>query len=175
MANHPRRMYESAMSRVQDADILSRALRPTDSANILRILGMEILLKAAVALSGTEPKKSHNYLALWNQLPDNVRTQITDIAKRRMPGHADLSNIPKLLTWYRYIFEEVRYPYEAFENYAEDEIRELSRFWGEDLEADIEEALVRYYPSELTCLIEGLKVYVEAQLPNNALEADRGA
>lgn len=175
MANHPRRMYESAMLRIRDADILSGSLALTDSSSILRILGMEILLKTAVALSGIKPKRSHDYVALWNQLSSDARGLIMDVATQRMPGHADLSNVPKLLAWYRYIFEEVRYPYEQFEDYTDDEVRELSRFWGEDLEAETEEALVRYYPDELTCIIEGLKVYVEARLTNDALEADGAA
>lgn len=174
MANHPRRMYQSAMSRIEDAEVLSRSLRATDSGSILRILGMEILLKAAVALSGNEPVKSHNYVAIWKQLPVDVRDSVMEVANKRMPGHADLSDVPKLLTWYRYIFEKVRYPYEEFENYTEAEIRELSRYWGEDLDASLEDALVRYYPSELTCLIEGLKAYVEHQL-SNTLESDRVA
>lgn len=175
MANHPRRMYESAMLRIRDADILSRSLVSSDSASILRILGMEILLKTAVALSGIEPKRSHNYAALWNQLPADAHHRVMVVAKRRLPGHAELSNVPKLLVWYRYIFEKVRYPYEQFEDYTEDEIRELSRLWGQDLGAEIEEALVRYYPNELICLIEGLKVYVEEKLSHNALETDRVA
>jgi hypothetical protein len=163
-------MYESAMSRIGDADTLSSSLRLSDSASILRILGMEILLKAAIALAGLEPKKSHNYLSLWNQLPVHVRDRVVEVANRRMPTHADLSNIPKLLTWYQYIFEKIRYPYEQFENYTDEEIRELSRFWGDDLDAAVDEALVQYYPNELTCLIEGLKVFVEAQLSNQSLE-----
>jgi hypothetical protein len=75
------------------------------------------------------------------------------VAKVRMPGHTDFSNLTKLLKWYQYIFEKARYSYELYDTFKEQ--KELGELW-EELEAPTHEAVVQYYPQELICLIEGL-------------------
>jgi hypothetical protein len=78
-----------------------------------------------------------------------------------MPGHADLSDIDKLLTWYEFIFVKARYHYELYEGYTQDEVRGLGELWA-SLGSPTEEAVVQYYPNELTSLIYGLEKFVES-------------
>jgi hypothetical protein len=161
----PNRMLASALARIHDAKVLGETGRAeADSSALLTILGFEILLKCSLRLSGAPVMKSHNYFKLWKALPDAAVVEILDVAKNRMPGYADLSDIEKLLNGYQYIFEKARYPYEPFEGYTIDEERELGEYWI-SLGAPIDEALVQYHPMELACLIAGLQAYVERHVP----------
>ena len=155
------RMFREAHGRLHDADILARSVDTySDSQAILRILGLEILLKCALVLSGQTPKNSHNYRNLWLGLPGSVRQQVLEVAAARMPGIADLSNLEEKLDWWRFVFERARYHYEFYENYTLQEQTELGELWMA-LGAPDHEAVVQYFPSELHCLIEGLTAYVE--------------
>jgi hypothetical protein len=78
-----------------------------------------------------------------------------------MPGHADLSDVNKLLTWYEFVFVKARYHYELYEGYSRDEMKELGDLWVA-LGAPTEEAVVQYYPNELACLIHGLDRFLES-------------
>ena len=155
------RMFLEANDRLHDADILARSLDSrSDSQAIIRILGFEILLKCALLLAGQEPKESHNYKKLWLGLPGYVRKDVLKVAAERMPGHADLSNIEDKLVWYQFVFERARYHYEIYENYSLKEQTELGDLWL-SLGAPNSEAVIQYFPSELTCLIAGLTSYIE--------------
>ena len=154
-------MFLEANDRLHDADILARSLDArSDSQAIIRILGFEILLKCALLLAGQEPKESHNYKKLWLGLPGYVRKDVLKVAAERMPGHADLSNIEDKLVWYQFVFERARYHYEIYENYSLKEQTELGDLWL-SLGAPNSEAVIQYFPSELTCLIAGLTSYIE--------------
>ena len=62
MYDHAIRMYADANGRLADADILKTSLEPhSDSAAILRVPGLEGLLKWVIVLAGGSPKSSHNY------------------------------------------------------------------------------------------------------------------
>ena len=85
------------------------------------------------------------------------------MASKRMPGHADLSQLEKLLSSYQYIFEKARYHYELYDGYTLDEQRELGEYWV-SIGAPVNEAVVQYYPSELQCLTVGLSAFIENTL-----------
>ena len=156
------RMLNEARGRIHDADLLSGSLsRTTDSDAFLRILGFEILLKCALVCQGVKPARNHRYVQLWAQLPNDARAKIVSSALSRMPGHADLSGLNKLLTWYEFVFVKARYHYELYEGYTQDEMGELGELWV-SLGAPTEEAVVQYYPNELACLIYGLEEFIES-------------
>lgn len=164
MSISARRMLESAIQRLEDAEILVRnSGSVSDTPAHLNILAFEILLKCALILAGTKGLKTHCYLKLWNHLPTTDRDEILVVARKEMPGHADLSDVTRLLGWYQYIFEKARYPYEIYEGYSEGELRDLSEFWM-SLGAPSEEALIQYFPNELMCLIAGLRSYIERRV-----------
>ena len=161
-------MLREAEKRLADAAVLEQSLASqSDSAALLKILGFEVLLKCAVLLHGNKPSRSHNYVALWNQLPQPVRDNLLDLACDRMPGIADLSDPEALLRNYRFIFERARYYYELYESYSLEEQRQLGEFWLE-LGAPEHEAEVQYRPHELDCLIHALRSFLRAQLEASA-------
>lgn len=158
------RMLREAQARLHDAEILGSSLRTrSDSQAFLRVLAFEVLLKAAVIVSGTARATGHKYNELWNKLPANVQASISDFAASRMPGHADLSDLEKLLYWYQFIFERARYGYELYDAYTPEEMCQLGENWVER-GALVEEAVIQYYPCELECLTDGLIKYVESAL-----------
>jgi hypothetical protein len=164
MNDHAKRMYSEANQRIHDADILSQSLyAQSDSAALLRILGFEVLLKCAILLSGEMPRKNHRYADLWNVLPAAVRDDVLVAASLRMPGYTDFSDATKLLKAYQFVFEKARYYYELYEGYTLEEQAEFGQLW-EELGAPLDEAHVQYFPHELTCLIHGLKLYIERRL-----------
>jgi hypothetical protein len=158
------RMLEEAQDRRHDADILGSSLATrSDSQAFLRVLAFEVLLKAAVLASGAARAGGHKYTELWDKLPATTQDMILAVARTRMPGNADLSDLGRLFFWYQFVFERARYGYELYDGYTPEEVRELGKYWAE-LGAPIEEALVQYYPSELECLTEGLIQYVQNAL-----------
>jgi hypothetical protein len=170
MTDDAKRMFQEALGRISDAEVLARPTETrSDSSALLRILGFEVLLKCAILLSGQTPKQTHNYEKLWSQLPADVSSEILQSAKGRSAGHTDFSNVSKLLRWYRYIFEKARYHYELYKGWTLEEQTELGKLW-EELGAPVEEAVVQYYPEELFCLIEGLKVHIQARLSNKTMQ-----
>jgi hypothetical protein len=80
-----------------------------------------------------------------------------------MPGHADLSDLDRLLSAYQFVFEKARYYYELYTGYTLEQQRELGEFW-EQLGAPENEADVRYYPMELDCLVHALRTFIETRL-----------
>lgn len=161
MQDHVQRMLNEARGRIADADLLGELpARHSDSDAFLRILGFEILLKCALFVSGCKPRRSHKYTELWSQLPSDAKSKIVTAAISRMPGHTDFSNLDRLLYWYQFVFERARYHYELYHNYSLEEQRALGELWLA-LGSPTEEALVQYYPMELTSLIYGLERYIE--------------
>lgn len=164
MNHDAKRMFDDALARVNDANILARSLNTaSDSSALLKVLGFEILLKCAIRLSGQVPKQHHDYAKLWLALPDYAQKEILKTAKERSPGHTDFSDLNRLLRWYQFVFERARYHYELYKGWTAEEMREFGKLWDE-LGAPTHEAVVQYYPEELFCLIEALKAYVEPRL-----------
>ncbi len=162
--DHAYRMYCSALDRLNDATLLSESAATTsDSAQILCILGFEVLLKCALQLCAVPPTKTHDYYQLWLKLPPTVQSEIMSSAAGRMPGHADLSNLNQLMCAYRHVFEKARYYYEFYEGKTLQEQHEEGVNW-EALGAPVDVAKVRYYPMELDCLIHELRIYIESRL-----------
>ncbi|HSB96546.1 MAG TPA: hypothetical protein VLC91_08865 [Spongiibacteraceae bacterium] len=170
MNHDAKRMFDDALARINDANILAGSMdTASDSSALLRILGFEILLKCAIRLSGQSPKHHHVYTKLWLALPGYAQKDILKTAKERSPGHTDFSDINKLLLRYQFVFEEARYHYELYEGWTPQEMDEFGKLW-EELGAPTEEAMVQYHPEELLSLIEALKAYIEPRLSNKSIQ-----
>ncbi|MDP1693042.1 MAG: hypothetical protein Q8L49_14025 [Burkholderiaceae bacterium] len=112
-------MLAEAESRIHDAEILGTSLRSVgDSRALLNILALEVLLKAAQLKHSGTISRSHKYIEMWSSLPNHVRSEVLRIAQDRYPGHAELSNVEKLLCVYEFIFTKARYGYELYEDYT---------------------------------------------------------
>jgi hypothetical protein len=157
-------MFDEANARIHDADILSSSLRAaSDSGVLIQVLAFEVLLKCALTACHRRFKRNHNYRHLWDCLPGDARDQILASARSRMPGHADLSDMPKLLCAYQYVWEKGRYFYEHYEGWRQDDVEGLGALWIE-LGADVDEAEIVYFPNELDCLIYGLREFIQSWL-----------
>lgn len=173
MNHDAKRMFEEAIARINDANILAGSMKTaSDSSALLQILGFEILLKCAIRLSGQSAKQHHFYSKLWLALPGYAQKEILKTAKERSPGHTDFSDINKLLLCYQFVFEKARYHYELYEGWTPQEVEEFGNLW-EELGAPTDEAVVQYHPEELFCLIEALKAYIEPRLSNNSSKRTR--
>src|SRR5882672_4273985 len=111
------RMLADAQARLNDAGVLASSLRATsDSVSLLRILALEVLLKAAQLATLGKYHPTHNYTALWAALPETVRASILTTAEHRFPGHADLSDLEVLFGDWKFAFTKGRYYFELYEN-----------------------------------------------------------
>jgi HEPN domain-containing protein len=161
MNDHVARMLSDAQDRLNDADILAESGRAAlDSAALLRILALEVLLKAAQLAALGKYKRSHEYSVLWDALPPATKAIVLSVAKQRFPGYADFSNLDALLKDWEYVFTKGRYYFELYEGYTLQQQRELGELWV-SLGAPEEEAEVRFHPFELQALAEGLVAYVK--------------
>ena len=148
------RMRETACEYIADADHLSKdILRSNDGANILRTLGLEILLKCAHLIDhGSIGKHGHRYNEIWDALKDNTRAAIEG-----QPANLEV----KLKAWQR-VFEKARYWYEENIDRTPDEVVKL----GEKMMADdfkLEEADFAFYEAELKAFSAGLIAWIEAR------------
>lgn len=161
-------MYHEARGRLADADILGRSVEAatsqSDSQQLLRILGFEVLLKCAIRLCSRNPIRTHNYVALWYQgLTDQVRDEVLHTAGERMKGRTDFTDMTQLLEGFRFVFEKARYYCERYDGWTLGHEREFGQPW-EDHGAPTGEAEVQYYPNELDCLVAGLTDFIEARI-----------
>jgi hypothetical protein len=164
LADDVRRMFNEASDRIHDADILSESMRESsDSSALLRVLGFEILLKCALTACRQRFKRSHRYADLWDGLPEDTQEKILAKARSRMPGHADLSDMPGLLRAYQYVWEQGRYFYEHYQGWQQDDVEAFGDLWIE-LGAREEDAEIAYFPNELRCLVFGLQAFIKGWL-----------
>jgi hypothetical protein len=163
--DHARRMLDEALERIHDGNLLRENInKESDADALLRILGLEILLKCALLITGRGQRGSHDYPKLWNELPAEAQQQVIGAAKVRMAGHSDFSDIEKLLISYQFIFTKARYFYELYEEYPLDEQHKIGELWRA-AGAPNDEADVVYFGEELTGLIHGLRSFIESKLP----------
>ena len=161
MSDHVSRMLSEARNRLHDADILATSLRAaSDSAALLRILALEVLLKAAVHSANSTYKRNHNYAALWEALAPEVTAAVLRASDQADPGRLSVEAIPSLLKNWEFVFKKARYYYEFYENYSLAEQAELGELWL-SLGAPEGEAEVRYLPSELRALTAGLLAHLD--------------
>jgi HEPN domain-containing protein len=160
MNDHTARMLAEAEARLHDADVLSRSLvAESDSACLLRILALEVLLKAALHAKIGKFKRSHDYRSLWGAFDAKSQAAILKEAEALDPGRISADALPALLTNWEFVFRKARYYYEFYENYTLQEQRDLGELWIA-LGAPESEAEVRYCSEELRALIHGLIVHI---------------
>ena len=159
-------MYEEAVGRLNDAEILSKNIhRETDSNYLLELLAFEILLKCYAYINIGHHNFRHYYDELYKALPDDKKSTLINLAKERMSTSANYSNIESLFKNLGNHFIVLRYPYEKYEGMSEQEYLALGIKWAED-GAKIEDANFIYYPNELFGLNCALKVLVQKYVAN---------
>lgn len=161
---HATRMYDEANARLHDAAFMEHSGRAqSDSASIIRVLAFEVLLKCALHLRNRPRERSHDYVRLWGLLSAPNQEEILNVARCRMPGHADLSELDELLADFKRVFDQARYYYELSEGETPEEHQRKGELWQAQ-GGRPEEAEIRYQPNELTCLIAGLSSFIERRI-----------
>ena len=156
MIDHVLRMVVEAEDRIHDAELIGQSLcSQSDSQALLKVLALEVLLKALLLKTTGAGQQSHRYIDLWAKLPEGTRSKVLEVARARYPGHADLTNIEKLLCVYEYIFKKARYGYEIYEGMSLVEQAQLGEDWRAR-GAPTNEADIQYFPLELSALLEGM-------------------
>lgn len=177
------RMYREACSRIDDGQFLEQHL-PSSKSNsgyFLRVLGLEVLLKAALKLAGVDyPARGaggHDYEALFHRLPSDARREILTVAIDRMRGlpedypKVDISNgrgLNKVLRQSTEFFTRARYQYEFLEDHTVEEQRAIEERWMER-GGPSEEADSVSHPEEVGAISAGLRAYIESGVPRELL------
>lgn len=175
-----RRMYREACSRIADADFLARHVPPSayGSDHLLRVLGFEVLMKAALRIFAVKyPTAKHRYLELWERMPLEGRQEILGAAVNRLGGIRDPSSpsnaavnlcnskdLERVLNHAERFFTRARYQYEYFDGFTEEEQRAVEARWLERAAPQEEADIVTYAP-EIDALITGLRALIQSRLP----------
>lgn len=156
MSERVARMVAEAKARMADADIIGESLHQhSDSQSLLRILALEVLLKAVELKTTGSITRSHRYLEIWRRLPSEVQAEVIKLGTERYAGHVDLSYPEKLLCNFEWLFTSARYGYEFYEGTPDEELHAIGQEWiarG----SPTEEADIQYRPTELAGLSFGL-------------------
>jgi HEPN domain-containing protein len=160
MNDHVARMLLEAKGRLHDASLLARTVTHGNSDALLRVLALEILLKASHVVEAQRYPRIHDYSCLWRRLSDNARSAILAGAEQRDPGCLVGKDLDQILRDWEFVFTRSRYYFERYEGYTLQEQHELGKLWIE-LGAPITEAEVKYHLSELEALCSGLIAYIE--------------
>lgn len=156
MSDRVARMVAEAESRIFDAELLGSALQAQSDAPIqLRIIALEILLKALQLQTLGRVSRTHNYVELWSALPLATRGAVLTLARARYPGHTDFSAVERLLAIYEFLFTKARYGYELYDDLSLAESHALGEEWAAR-GAPTHEADIQYFPMELSALLEAL-------------------
>jgi hypothetical protein len=184
-------MYREACSRIEDGLWLDRQWPASESNSgyLLRVLGFEVLLKAALKLFGVPyptGQGGHRYVGLWGRLPPDARQEVISVATDRMAGVskqpdetggdedyyqvADLSHgkdLDRVLNHAEQFFTRARYQYEYFEGFTDEEQQAVETRWLERGAPQDEADVVTYAP-EVDALIAGLRALIEPRLSSPA-------
>lgn len=173
-----RLMHQEALQRLKDAEILSQAVslgERTDSAYLLKLLGLELLLKIVYESTLSKPGRGHEYEKLFGELPQNLQARLLALAGERAGPSALAANHELVLKEWGQNFVALRYPWERYATLSEEEYSTIGEAWVSK-GAPLEEATFRYYPEEMVGFLSALcLVAAEAANPsfNGALGGAR--
>ncbi len=155
-------MFAEAGRRHCAATLLANVPADTsDSAYLLELLALELLLKAAVRLHTRQAATGHDYGALFGHLPSSIQTELLAKAGGRMSTGATYQNVSELFAAWSKNFIALRYPYEKYQGLTEDQYRARGDAWLA-AGADPAAADFTYHPEELNGLVWALGEHVKA-------------
>lgn len=158
-----RLMHQQALQRLSDADLLDNASDDGDqfdSQYLLRLLGMELLLKVVFEQKLHEKAHGHKYDKLFKRLPKDLQDRLLRLAGERI-GPSGLTNNPQsLFREWGQNFVALRYPWERYEGLSEDQYATLGEKWIAE-GASLEQATFRYHPEELFGMLYALQTVAD--------------
>ena len=144
-------MYEEALGRLVDAETLAGAMTLSEQSNspyLLRLLGLELLLKLIYEITLRKPGKGHDYAKLFDELPGNLQKRVLALAGERLgPSVLCLKHTRVLQEW-GMNFVALRYPWDRYPDVSEEEFARIGMQWSDE-GAPLDEAVFRYFPEEL--------------------------
>ena len=162
-------MHREALRRLADAEILSKAMPPeenSDSAYLLKLLGLELLLKIVFEAELNKPGGGHAYEKLFGELPPSLQTKLLALAGERVGPSALVENHELVLQKWGKNFVDLRYPWESYEGLSEEQYLTIGEKWMSK-DAPLEEAKFRYYPQELLGFLSALRL-VASEIVNSS-------
>ena len=166
-------MYEEALRRLRDAETLAGALpfdAQSDSPYLLRLLGLELLLKFIYEHTLSRSGGGHDYHILFGELPQYMQEKLLKLAGERIgPSRLSTDHISVLREWGKN-FVAMRYPWERYSGLTEEQYSKLGERWVER-GAKIEAATYRYYPEEMVGFLAAMGKVAD-DLANSSLHTD---
>jgi hypothetical protein len=129
------------------------------------IFALELLLKCAVLISTlarSESALASDYRLLWKALTEEARHEVRLLAQSKLP-RGDLGDITQCLVAYQFVFFKSREFYVRHAGSASAERVSMPSPCS-DVRREISLPKVRYFPEQLTCLINGLTSFIDARL-----------
>lgn len=159
-----RLMHREALRRLEDAEKLEGALgigESTDSPYLLKLLGFELLLKLIYEVKlKKEAAFGHRYQEGFKDLPVDLQDELLRLAGE-WRGPSDLANNHEIVLEERgKNFIALRYPYEKYKGYTQEEYFEVGERWLAN-GAPLDEAEFRYHPNELYGFLQALRQVAE--------------
>jgi hypothetical protein len=151
-------LHKEAKLRYLDGEFLNKKRR-SDSGYLLMLLGFELQLKAALYIDKGKNNTTHKYYSIYCTLSKNLKNDIIGNAQIHSQAFDIKNRIKIILESYSYNFVRLRYPYQSYENFTEEEYREYSELYSE-LGGPDGEAEFEYYPRELYGLYKALEEFV---------------
>lgn len=155
-------MHEEALQRLRDAETLSEAMglgEQSDSPYLLRLLGLELLLKVVFESVLHKPAHGHKYEELFTELPNDLQARILSVAGERIGPSALVGNHASVLKELGQNFIALRYPWERYATLSEEQYSRIGSEWLAK-GAPLAEATFRYHPEELVGILAALQVIV---------------
>lgn len=164
-------MYREAIQRLDDAETLASAValgESTDSPYLLKLLGFELLLKFVYEVTlKKQALFKHQYQVGFKDLPIDLQNKLLGSAGEWSGPSALSNNHEAVLEEWGRNFIDLRYPYEKYEGYTQEEYVAVGERWianGVSLDA----AKFRYYPNELHGFLKAFRQVAE-EMANNLL------
>jgi hypothetical protein len=161
-----RLMHSEALQRLRDAHTLSEAMgfvEQSDSPYLLRLLGLELLLKLVFESSLCKRAHGHKYERLFSQLPGHLQARLLLLAGERIGRSTLTENHAAVFKEWGQNFVALRYPWERYKSLSEEQYANLGKEWaarGYPLEG----ARFLYYPEELFGILTALQVVTDELL-----------
>lgn len=154
-----RLMHQEALQLLRDADTLSHAMPLGERSNspyLLRLLGLELLLKFVHESVVRIPDCTHKYEKLFCNLPPELKTRLLSLATERVGPSALDQNHESILQQWGQNFIALRYPWERYKALSEEQYLNLGEEWLSK-GAPLEEATFRYHPEEMVGFLAALQ------------------
>ncbi len=153
------KVVQEGKLRYMDGEYLE-SKRDSDSGYLLKLLGFELLLKAALYYEKGQEDYSHNYYAVYCTFSRSLKQRLLSEAQVISQIFDFRDRIRSLLKWYEYNFIRLRYPFQSYRDMSETEYKEYGDLYIE-LGCPDGEAEFEYYPEELRGLYLALGAYLD--------------